>query len=496
MLQLQDDAWEARMIEGQQFAVSGLVKEIYRTKALIKYEIKQLESRLQKIMSDGKHASLKSQDAAKYCTELIAWYGNLLELEAPSYLEETVISSSYENTLTRCYVKIQRLRLQFSKALTRTDKLKTVVELRHGYNCLQAKLNVFDSESQTADHINNSLSLRKKELFEAKNPAEWLAMIVSFASDAGENIVNVLTFFRQLNDMELLYLADLFGQDDFVLYINSIFFYKLNPQQLFDHSPHLEKLVSVRKRLSTLHRFIELIHQTIMQSLKDRGIQEGHDYLFHGNELPEGITLKIDKDRRDLIIRVIKDWRSPMLENADLINKNRLDDLFRVYKFWFNPNRLIDTVLILQCQLVGMELEDNCKKFSQQMKLLYQQLSTTECLELYGNFANKDSCYLMRTLAAAIQGQAISSLPVLNQVEREAVDKVYQALDCVMEGIREELFNRQITTAAYLRNLNAKHIKPRRRNFNALVRIIKLYCNQTIPMNQTIEQLFNEVERN
>ena len=150
MLQLQDDAWEASMIEGQQFAVSGLVKDIYRTKALIKYEIKLLESRLQKIMSDGKHASLKSQEAARYCTELIANYGNLLELDAPSNLDETVISNSYENTLTRCYVKIQRLRLQFSQALTLNDKLKTVVELTL-YNCLQSKFDVFDSEPQSID---------------------------------------------------------------------------------------------------------------------------------------------------------------------------------------------------------------------------------------------------------------------------------------------------------------------------------------------------------
>lgn len=487
---------ETRMIEGRQFVVNWLVKQVYCTKALIRYEIKQLESRLHKAMGDGKNARLKTQEAARYCSELIFCYGNLLELIDQSNVENTAKPSDYtENTTSRCYVKIRRLRQQLSQAMTINDELKTVSELRNYYTLLQSQLNEIDSEPQSLGLIQRSLTGRIKMLLEAKTPADWLSAVVAFANDRGENTIATLAFFTQLDDTELLYLADLFGQHDFVLHINSIFFYKLNPQLLFKQPLHPEKLVSVQARLAMLHHFIEMIHQTVMQSLKQRGVNEVHDYLFHGDELPGGITLDVENDIRDLIITVIKDWRCPILEGSeDLMNKNRLSDLFRAFKFWFNPNRLIDTVLILQRRLVGSEPEGECVKFAQQIQLLYQQLTTTECLELYGYFANKDSCYLMRTLAAAIQGQPIGSLTALNEIEREAVANAYRALDCVMEGIRDELLSRHITTVPYVRHLNAKVIKPGRRNFNALVRIIKLYCNQTLPMNQKIEQLFNEVE--
>lgn len=279
-----------------------------------------------------------------------------------------------------------------------------------------------------------------------------------------------------------------------IFLINSIFFYKLNPQQLFKQSAHPEKLVSVKARLSMLHHFIEMIHQTVMRNIKQRGISDVHDYLFHGDELPQGIAIDAENRMSDLVINALKEWRLHKLVHPDdLLNKNKLYDLFRAYKFWFNPNRLIDALMTLQRQLSGNEFSDNYKKFSEQVLIFYHQLTTTECLELYGCFANKDTTYLMRTLSAAMQGQVIPSLPILTQGEQEVITKVYRILDCAMEAIRDELIKRHITTATYVRNLSAKQIKPGRRNLNAVTRILELYCDERVERNFLIEQLFNEI---
>ena len=233
-----------------------------------------------------------------------------------------------------------------------------------------------------------------------------------------------------------------------------------------------------------------------MQNLCLRGINEFHDYLFHGEGLPQGVTINGEEKIRDLIISLIKDWRCSMANCDDLAHKNKVFDLFHAYKFWFNPNRLIDTAMSLQRQLAENETTENCKKFSQEMQLLYTQLTTTECLDLYGYFANKDTCYLMRTLTAVAEAQPVSTLPVLDLSEREIVAQVHNTLDCIMEALRDELLNRHITTASYARNKGTKFVKPGRRNLNAVTRIIELYCShKSLAENHTIEQLFSEVEK-
>lgn len=489
------------MVKAKRFTANWLINDVCRAKALIKYEIKQVESRLQQAMGDGKNTRLKSQEAARYCSELVMRYGNLLKLLEQSAAENSVetdpVKSSPENNPSRCYIKIQTLKQQLTLTIKLADEIKLVNELKNYYDFLQSQLNGL--QPQSLEFIHASLTGKLKNIVQSNSSFDWLLAIVAFANDAGENPTTSLALLAQLSDKELRRLLDLFAQDEFVLLINSIFFYKLNPDQLFKQPLHPEKFVSVKARLSMLHHFIEMIHQTVMQTLWQRGIYEIHDYLFHGDELPQGITIDSENSIRDLITAAIKEWHVHAFINTDdLVNKNKLYDLFRAYKFWFNPNRLIDTAMILQQGLTDCirDTDEFYKNFSQQMLVLYHQLTTTECLDLYGYFANKDSCYLMRTLSAVMQGQALPPLPVINQSQREAVGRVHRVLDCVMESIREELVERHITTAPYTRNYNSKQIRPGRRNLSAISRIIDLYCNPTAVENQTIEQLFNEVGGN
>ena len=78
-----------------------------------------------------------------------------------------------------------------------------------------------------------SLTGQLKDLLNANSPAEWLLAVVAFANDSEENLSAALMLFSQLSDKELVHFADLLERPDFILHINSIFFYKLNTQQLF-----------------------------------------------------------------------------------------------------------------------------------------------------------------------------------------------------------------------------------------------------------------------
>ncbi|WP_051555160.1 hypothetical protein [Legionella fairfieldensis] len=478
--------------------VNWLVDDIYHVKALIRYEIKQWEMQLKKVISNRKTVQLKAQEVAKYCAELVLLYENFQTLLEELLLEEELPSTDYysENTPARCYVKIQRLKQQLYCSWALKDEFIIVHKLKNYYQHLGTQLELI--HKQSASHsIQSSVNPGLKALLNVHSPAELLPAFVTFANEVGGDSITSLPVLAQLNDDNLLLLVNLFNQQRFLIYINSLFFYKLNPQQLFQQSLHPEKFVSVRRRLCTLYYFIETIHQTIMQQARQRGISEGYDYLFHGDELPPGVIIEVENEIRDLIITTIKTWRAQILISSDeLINKNKLYDLFRAYKFWFNPNRLIDTVIILKRCLLNEKTGNDMEELSRQMQALYQQLSTTECLDLYGYFANKDSCYLMDTLAAAAQGRAIAALTPLNQTDRHTIGQIYRTLDCVMEALRAELANRHIVTVPYRQNVGEKAIKPGRRNLNAVLRIIELYGDQKIyKKNQTLEQLFKEIEQ-
>ncbi|KTC77819.1 hypothetical protein [Legionella brunensis] len=482
------------MVDAKQFVINWLVTDSCREKALIKYEIKQIESRLQKAMGDGKNVRMRVQEAAQFCSELALRYQDLLHLLKPDCSKESEISISIsENSPSRCYVTIQTLKQQICLSMTPLQEIKIIRKLRYHYKYLQEQLNGL--KPQSVEYLQRSLTGQLKTLVEANTCSDWLLAIVAFANDAGENILSSLALLTQLDDKEILRLAALFEQQEVTLTINHIFFFKVNPHKLFKQVLHPEKLLSVKARLAMLHQFIESMYLTVMQTLKQRRLGELHDHLFHGEELSPGITINVESETQHLIIAALKEWRLPVLDGSDeLVIRNKLNDLFLAYKFWFNPNRLIDTAMTLQQQFANSgDSNENYKKFSLYMLSLFQHFSTTECLDLYGYFANKDSCYLMRTLAAVLEDQKIASLPLATLQQKEAIGRVYHVLDCIMEAVREELMNRLITTTPYERHSTHKPLKPGRRNLNAINRIMELYSGAVVLENKMLEQLFKEV---
>lgn len=481
------------MAEINKFVKNWWVNDVFSNKALIKYGIKQLESRLHKALGLGKKAGLKPQEAARYCSELSRCYEHFLSLIDKPTEEQIKECHQYsEKNPLSTYLKIQALKQQLLCTIQPGEEYQSINELKNSYSFLHSQISLL--QPQPREVVQAPLGEKLKVLSQSTDLSSWLSAIVSFANESGEETIIPLNLCLQLKDKELLQLANLFAEEDFVLLINSIFFYKMQPQGLFKQAPHPEKLISVKARLTMLYYFIEMIHQSVMQTLQQRGIQDIHDYLFHGDELPQGIAIDSENRMSDLIITALKQWRLNRISYADDIDsRNKLYDLFFVYKFWFNPNRLIDILMTLQRRLTEDDFNKNAKKFSQAVFDFYHQLTTTECLELYGYFANKDSIYLMRTLAAAMQGQIIPLLPILSENEQEVVAKVYRTLDLAMEALREVLVSRHITTTPYCR-ISTKEIKPGRRNLNALTHILELYCSeQQRDRNMLIEQLFTEL---
>ena len=205
--------------------------------------------------------------------------------------------------------------------------------------------------------------------------------------------------------------------------------------------------------------------------------------------MPKGIEIPIDENCRAIIFAVVRSWRINAVPESMQSNAHHFNDIFRAYKFWFNPNRLIDAAMMLSEDF--SHAYTGTETFQTQTRSLYQQFTTTECFDLYGYFSNKDSCYLMRTLLAVNRGLSLSWLPPLKDSDKATIKRVYNVLECTMETLREELLARHIKTEPYDRELSIKEITLGRRNRDAVIRIIGLYSKETQATNVKIEKLFN-----
>jgi hypothetical protein len=487
---------DLRMKNDKHALFPWLMDERYQLKAFINYEIKLAEASLYQLMVRELYCSSKTREAVACCTELSKQYIKLLShiskgLSSTSDLKQ----STGENEPFCCYLKIQEIKQQLSSTSSEVDEMNVIQELIFYYKKLELLL-----LEQWPDIIAKRVLEKDSgliDLIKAETMQEWLSAVVKFAHNIGENTALHRAQLAQLDDNDLLSIYELFIRAEYVALINSLFFYKIHPHQLYSQSIHPEKLISVRIRLELLYSFIEFIQETVLLTLRQRGFDAEYDYLFHGDELPEGISVEVEHDCQVLITTTIKNWRLTHMRYPDAtLTRGKLDDLFRAYKFWFNPNRLIDTVMSLRIHLVGRVLDDDSNKFfSVQMIQLYQQLTTVQCIDLYGYFANKDSCYLMRTLWAVSNGHENMKLPLLMNNEKNTVRQVYLNLDCVMSSLRDELKNRQISTAPYERDNANKLINPGRRILQALRRVTELYCENNRGRNQLLERLFGEIER-
>lgn len=335
-----------------------------------------------------------------------------------------------------------------------------------------------------------------KYLFREENPKSWLHALIDLCNQGVALDKEPALIFYNWNLKALNQALQFFSNPELVNLANAIFFYKLYPDQLFKELIHPEKLVSVRLRLRLVYDTMELLQGQLYSQALQQGLKPGIDFLFHGDELPKGIRIEVKEEYRIVIQSAIKHLKFTYTsEDKEQLVFERLLDLGRAYKYWFNPNRLIDTVMMLRehlCQ--SKNSEPLLSDFNQGMLVLFKQLTTTACFDLYGYFANNDSRYLLYTLYAISHGNSLDWLPPLNSSEKLAITKVFETLQCVMEALRIELKHRHVTTEPYINDFGKQLFQVGRRNRDAVFRLLVIYGQEKLVINDTMEKLFNYVE--
>ncbi|MGQ3891779.1 hypothetical protein [Legionella sp. CNM-4043-24] len=483
-----------------------LMDDHYHARALVTYNVRLLDARLHQLMApvwrDGtglynQPASLLDQ-LLSCCADLIKRYECLLE--SPS-TEAAVSKLKFEPDLSGCYLNIQHMKQRMRAALSADEEERCASDLLHHYRNLETLLLDFRQLKKHHEQLPNASAPEGRQhesinrLLAARHWRDWLMAMVLFAQEQWENAQGCRNQLEQLSDPALLKLYHLFDQPDYISLINSLFLYKINPQSLYEQTLHPEKLMSVQSRLGLMHAFIEFVQASITQVLRQRGYHAAHDYLLHGNSMPSGVTVDNALSFREGIAEAVREWKgSRLLTQNENTMPAAMDELFQAYKFWFNPCRLIDAVMKLQQQLTVNSLNETTRSalFSSQLRLIFCRLTTAQCLDLYGYFSNKSSCYLMRSLLAVIHGQVSGFFPDLDDSDRQAVRQVYNALDCLMNTLIDELRGRHILARAYERE--GLDVKPGRRIVQALQRILYVYALDWEKKNECLDQLFDELD--
>ncbi|MCW8387140.1 hypothetical protein OQJ15_12590 [Fluoribacter dumoffii] len=335
-----------------------------------------------------------------------------------------------------------------------------------------------------------------QQLFYERNFNLWLEGFINYWNN-NELLYNELkTLFQEWDSVHLQAALDYFSNREFAALVNAIFFYKYHPDKLFSEGIHPEKLISVQARLEVIHHALELMQQQLYAAAFQKGLIPGLDYLLHDEELLAGITIEPYEEWRILIQTALKKLKT----NASAIHlKHRaidcLYDLKWAYKFCFNPNRLIDAVMLLQQHLLAdRSRHEHLIIFQEKMVDLYAQLTTTECLDLYGYFANKDTCSLLYIFLKLSQGDSFEELPPLGNEERAAITNVGDALCCVLESLRIELTRRHLRAEAYKYDLEKPDIKFAPHHRDAVLRVIHIYKHAHETPDHIMEQLFQPLE--
>ncbi len=478
------------MEQKESFLEGLLLTETVRTKAKLKYELRTLENTLDQI--------IKTKKLPLSCPNKLANLCHLLSNKYLDYLRlmDVSISPSFFMTLE---IDKRTPWLEHYQLLLQLKKQLTVATLEEEKEILIdiASLYFYIEHASIEEPPQQKVPSRAKhdsiyELFRSGDIKLWFIGLINFwslySSENSEPCIN----FQEWTIQQQQYALDFFASAECTHLINALFFYKLFPEQLEGNSLHPEKLISLHRKLELLHHYLSLLRQQLYRAAIQHGLKPEVDFLFHSNELPPGIKFEIHPSYQGLIQEAVKQLKTPCKSTASKLSGiYPIHDLFTAYKFWFNPSRLIDTVMVLRQTLAS---EDK-SVFYQEMVSLYHQLSTTECLDLYGYFSNKDTRYLFYTLSLILNASDLSEwLPPLKDREKETIQEGFHTLQIVMEALRTELKNRAIHTDSYQYELPKKVIEIRKRNRQAVLRLIEIYSAKAEHNNLNLEQLFMDMD--
>lgn len=470
---------------------SWFVTENDRVKALTKYELNRLKTNLQKHLEDSNEFEACSEKISLLCQSIANKYLDYLQL-----IGHKVTINAPKEVVTRThwaehFKQIALLEQKITATLTFAEQKELLLEIISLYQCIQPE------EPLVSRNQIPLYSQQLQQLFSKRQFNLWLEGFVDFINKNDVVHAELAVLFQGWSVEQQQEVLDYFSNPEFAALVNAIFFYKIHPDKLFVDGIHPEKLVSVQVRLGVLHHYIELMQQQLYKVALQNDLLPGSDYFLHDEELPQGIIIEGNEEFRLVLQAAVKKLKA----NVNLIQEKHvaidcLHDLMRAYKFWFNPNRLIDAVMVLQQNLLSkiVAQEERSVIFQEKMVVLYSQLTTTECLDLYGYFANDDTRNLLFTFFKLAQGGTFDWLPSLNKEEHVAVVEVFEALYCVMDALRIELKNRHLLAETYLCDLAKINVDVDPRNRDAVFRVMRIYKHAHVVPSNVIEQLFQSIE--
>lgn len=466
---------------------SWLIEEANYQKAGLRYAIKHHETQLCRLLW-AQEKRIEINAVLAVCRLIISCYETLRQ-SIQNQNSAARIQYALAIDKEACYDKITQLQLQLCWQSMNFDENNVIHELifyyRNFYTLLSAE------GEQDLNHCDNKIDSALTEILSSKTAENWLHAIVTFACHLGENFAVHHSQLLMLSDKECLHLYHQFSQVENMGLLQSL--YQLHKQEKIAHVESFNKSdeLNLRRKLNLLYLFIKQMHKTIIQSLQQHGFNPLYDSLFSVcgvSKEPVSVQTEL------LLIQLVDRWNITSFTFADdNMQRQQLAGLLKAYKYWFNPNMLIDaTMHLYQRYALGQE-EPN---FSQQLIYLYQHLLTSECQDLYGYFSNNDTRYMMRTLYAAGKGITIRGLPDLNNKQRTTVMVVHDALKTIMLTLLEELKNRHFYWASYSEYPNNTILRPGGRILQAIMRITSLYNLESEQHeNRTLEQLFAQLNR-
>lgn len=477
-----------------------LITRVDHAKAQLKYDIKRLHIQLDTLMLEPPLTELVCAELATISQRLVEQYVRYVQLISTEHSLKFAASTQppVSKTLQQCYSESLLIRQQLVCNPAPQDTILLINNLIVLYQYISLKYTTGKTSAIQTLPSDPQLIGDFHALFNHDDLRSWLYALVTFGNNYNANQLDYSQLFLPWQEIHYQRALAFFAQEQFINLANALFFYKLYPDKLLQTNIHPEKMVSIRMRVALLHEYIEQLQRQLCMAALQHNLHPGIDYLFHGNELPQGIMLEVDETFNVLIQQAIKHLKvTNSSDSGQQITHERLLDLGLAYKFWFNPNRLIDAVMVLQNRLGKYMPEGppDLHLFQHEMVALYHHLTTTECLDLYGHFANNNSRYLLYTLYSIVVGRTFTWLSPLTEEQQQAIEHVFQALHCVMESLRIELENRHVHTEPYVDNLYKNNINPGRRNRDVVARILLIYVDEPNGINQSIDSLFNDIEQ-
>lgn len=341
------------------------------------------------------------------------------------------------------------------------------------------------------------------QLFNEKRLDAWLKGMINLFNQNlyGPNTPNPFT---QWSKEQLSKGLNFFAAPQSTHLINTIFFYKFFPEQMYEESVHPEKLISLAARLQFLHQMILKLRAQLACIVLAHNLSLPTDQLILHKNLPKGIKINFNKDYINYILAAIKELKSIDLGESSYIST--VDDLLQAYQYRFNPARLIDASMCIK-QNRAFTQEEKFGMFDKAAFFeLFQHLTTSQCLDLYGYFANKDTSLLLTSMRSVILApHRYSWLPSLNPHQLNTLIEVIDTLKSIMKGVRIELQRRNIQSTPYKSEVDAglptdssSSIQPlkkiNKKNSEAIIRIIQLYHLTCASKSESLHQQLKNLE--